>query len=86
MTPLEALAKVITLCGDSQSELARRIDKSQATVTAWVNRYGRVGPEYVLNVSEAVQWMVTPHQLRPDLYPHPDDGLPVNLRAVQAAA
>lgn len=35
----------------------------------------------VLDVSRATDYQVTPHELRRDLYPHPDDGLPTELRA-----
>lgn len=30
----------------------------------------------VLTVSRATGWRVTPHDLRPDIYPNPTDGLP----------
>jgi hypothetical protein len=30
----------------------------------------------VLNAAAATDWQVTPHDWRPDLYPHPDDGMP----------
>ena len=35
-----------------------------------------VPSERVIAVSEAIGWGVTPHQLRPDLYPNPTDALP----------
>jgi hypothetical protein len=34
----------------------------------------------VLAIAAASDWMVTPHELRPDLYPHPDDGMPPDRR------
>jgi DNA-binding transcriptional regulator YdaS (Cro superfamily) len=30
----------------------------------------------VLGIAEATDWRVTPHQLRPDLYPNAGDGIP----------
>lgn len=36
--------------------------------------------EKVIAVSAAVAHSVTPHDLRPDVYPHPEDGLPDGLR------
>ena len=30
----------------------------------------------VIDVCAATGWRVTPHELRPDLYPNADDGLP----------
>lgn len=85
-TPLN---KAIEICG-SQTALAKAATEknpqkqiTQSTVGAWVNRFGgRVGDGYVLAVSEAVNWQVTPHDLRPDLYPHPQDGLPPHMREV----
>jgi hypothetical protein len=39
----------------------------------------------VRQLAEATGWQVTPHQLRPDMYPHPDDGLPLSMRASDVA-
>lgn len=58
----------------SQSELGRRLGKKPQTVRLWFK--GRVPGEEVLRTSEALEWRVTPHDLRPDLYPNPDDSLP----------
>ena len=71
--------KIISLCG-SQSELARRLGKNSQTVSVWFRT--QVASTEVLNacrvlkVSEVVDFKVTPHELRPDLYPNPTDGLP----------
>lgn len=81
-SPLTALLKAIELCdGKTQTALGLKIGKPQATVSAWVNRFMCVGVDSVLKVSEATNWQVTPHELRPDIYPHPHDGLPENLRS-----
>jgi DNA-binding transcriptional regulator YdaS (Cro superfamily) len=40
----------------------------------------RVPAEQVLGICAATKWEVIPFELRPDLYPHPHDGLPENLR------
>lgn len=50
----------------------------QAVLKWW--RVGEVPAERVLAVCAARDWSVTPHQVRPDLYPHPHDGLPDHLR------
>ncbi|MCW3186428.1 Cro/Cl family transcriptional regulator, partial [Escherichia coli] len=39
-----------------------------------------VPSRFVLRVCELVEWKVTPHGLRPDLYPYPEDGIPDSLR------
>lgn len=36
----------------------------------------RIPSEYVLTIAAATHYQVTPHELRPDIYPHPLDGLP----------
>lgn len=41
-----------------------------------VSKWARVPAERVIPLCAATQWAVTPHQMRPDLYPHPCDGLP----------
>lgn len=65
--------KIISLCG-SQSELARRLGKNSQTVSVWFRT--QVASTEVLNACRALDWKVTPHEIRPDLYPNPTDGLP----------
>ncbi len=77
---LVALLKAVEIC-DGQTALGIRIGRPQATVSSWVNRFKCVGVDSVLKVSEATSWKVTPHELRPDIYPHPQDGLPEHLRS-----
>lgn len=74
MTPLE---NAIKLAG-SQTTLADLIGTSQQSISVW--RKSKVSPDYVLAVAKAVGYRVTPHQLRPDVYPNPDDGLPIDRR------
>lgn len=70
-----ALARAIALAG-GQSALAQRLGSTQSVIWTWANRDRRVRAEQVIPVAAAVDWQVTPHELRPDLYPHPSDGLP----------
>jgi len=78
------LLEAIEICG-SQSALGERIGKGQYLISAWVRRYGcKVAPAFVIDVARATDWKVTPHRLRPDLYPHPMDGLPAHLRLHEA--
>ncbi len=67
------------LCQMSQSELGRRLGKRPQTISVWFK--GRVPAEWVLRTSEALTWQITPHELRPDLYPNVDDGLPDEMAA-----
>lgn len=53
---------------------------SVQAVYKW-EKSGVVPPEYVLAICEEADWEVTPHDLRPDIYPHPSDGMPRSLCA-----
>ena len=75
-----SLLKAIQIC-NGQTALAEKIGKGQTLISSWVKRREcRVGADYVIEVAAATDWQVTPHELRPDLYPHPKDGLPEHLR------
>jgi DNA-binding transcriptional regulator YdaS (Cro superfamily) len=59
----------------------RPLSKVQvAHISNWINRDGKIPSEWVIACCNSVHWKVTPHELRPDIYPHPHDGLPDNLR------
>lgn len=64
--------KLLSVC--SQAELGRRMKRRAQTVNGWFKN--KIPGELVLKVSEVVDFKVTPHELRPDLYPNPTDGLP----------
>jgi DNA-binding transcriptional regulator YdaS (Cro superfamily) len=55
------------------SDLARRIGVTKSAVSQWGDE---IPPERVLSICSALCWKLTPHQIRPDLYPNPTDGLP----------
>lgn len=47
-----------------------------------VQQWGGVVPsDKVLTLCESAGWAITPHMLRPDLYPNADDALPASMRA-----
>lgn len=51
--------------------------------TAWGVQKWRVDgvpPERVIALCGLCSWSVTPHELRPDIYPSRDDGLPPELK------
>ncbi|EEV5807588.1 transcriptional regulator [Escherichia coli] len=62
----------------SQSELGRRLGKTPQTISGWFKK--RVPAEEVIPACKALGWGVTPHELRPDKYPNPTDGLPVGFK------
>lgn len=68
------LKKAILLAG-SQTALAQLINKRQSNIATWLNRDKKVPAEAVIPIAAALNFEVTPHALRPDLYPHPDDGM-----------
>lgn len=61
-----ALMRVLEVCGNNQSELARRCDVKQPHVWKWL-KTGRVPTERVHSVARASEGQVLPHELRPDL-------------------
>lgn len=81
------LEKIIDLLGGKQQQLADALATDeepikQAHVWNWLNVTVNGIPErHVIKACKSVDWQVTPHQLRPDIYPHPDDGLPNHMRS-----
>ncbi len=61
-----ALMRVLEVCGNNQSELARRCNVKQPHVWKWL-KTGRVPTERVHSVARASEGKVLPHELRPDL-------------------
>jgi DNA-binding transcriptional regulator YdaS (Cro superfamily) len=72
--------------GNSQKTFGGLIGVSQTMVSSWYFKIKRISSEKVIPVAKATHWQCTPHDLRPDLYPHPNDGLPDELRGESAAA
>ncbi|HHB7561651.1 TPA: transcriptional regulator [Klebsiella pneumoniae] len=71
---MNALERAIHIAGDA-TKLAEKLDVSLMTVSHWKKRHGGVVPQKrVFPIFNATG--VTPHELRPDLYPNPNDGLP----------
>lgn len=77
----------IKAAGRSLSEVARSFGfKSTQSVANWVIN-DQVPSERVLQLCELGGWVVTPNQLRPDIYPNPNDGMPGNdTQATTSAA
>lgn len=83
MTPKEHLQRAIDFAGNPP-ELARRIGGKMTAshIFNWLNRdKDGVSPQSVLAVCRAVDFKVTPHELRPDLYPNATDGMPLDQSA-----
>lgn len=69
---MSAVDRAIEAVGGS-AELARRIGVTTQAISQWKT----IPIERVLAVCEAAEWKISPHDLRPDVYPNPTDGLPV---------
>lgn len=77
-----------------QAKLARGIRErvpgskvGQVHVWGWLNsvKFEVPPPEVVIAISEFLDYRMTPHELRPDLYPNPTDALPDELRAAHSS-
>ncbi|NWN92270.1 helix-turn-helix domain-containing protein [Marinobacter adhaerens] len=60
----------------TQRQLADHLKVTQGLIYQWLSGHRKVSAEKTLSVCEATDWQVTPHELRPDIYPNPTDGLP----------
>lgn len=80
-----------------QAQLGRgireRIDGSkvgQVHVWGWLNaaKFEVPPAEVVIAISDFLDYRITPHELRPDLYPNPTDAIPpcVSVQSESAAA
>ncbi|HDV8498262.1 TPA: helix-turn-helix domain-containing protein [Enterobacter bugandensis] len=71
---MNGLTKAIQTVGTA-TKLASMLGIKPMSISRWKNRYRGVVPaERVLQIYNTTG--VTPHELRPDLYPNPTDGLP----------
>jgi DNA-binding transcriptional regulator YdaS (Cro superfamily) len=58
------------------SEVSRRFGfRSVQSVANWIEK-NRVPSERVVQLCEMGRWSVSPHDLRPDIYPNKGDALP----------
>ena len=69
------------IAGKNQTAFAKKLGVSQTIVNAWVRSQKRISGERVFEICMLTDWQVTPYDLRPDLYPHRQDGLPEHLRS-----
>ncbi|MCP4064670.1 MAG: helix-turn-helix domain-containing protein [Gammaproteobacteria bacterium] len=67
-----------------RSDFAKHIGVAPAYLYQMVNGIRPISPKRALSICEGSDWQVTPHELRPDIYPNPTDGLPAE-RSGEAA-
>lgn len=70
---MKALDDAIRIAG-SANKLASAIGVSGMAVSQWKSK-GAVPSSRVLKIFSVTG--ITPHELRPDLYPNPTDGIPL---------
>ena len=80
-----ALHRALDALGGNQSELARICGVKQPTVWGWINKgRGLLPAEYVLKVEAATG--IARHELRPDIFPPPDDALDIQQGQASSSA
>ncbi|EBX1067413.1 hypothetical protein DQ010_25370 [Salmonella enterica subsp. enterica serovar Oranienburg] len=60
----------------SQSEIAKKLGVKSQAVSGWFNFTGVIPADRAIPLSRILGWKITPHEIRPDIYPNPSDGLP----------
>lgn len=58
----------------SQTEIASILGMRPQAVHLWFT--SQVPAQRVIPLCEVLGWVITPHQVRHDIYPNPSDGLP----------
>lgn len=77
-----------TLDADGKERFAKACDTSLGYLYLIAGGHRHASPGTngkALRIARHSAWMVTPHDLRPDIYPNPTDGLPPEMRAQEAA-
>lgn len=59
-----------------RSDFAKHIGVAPAYLYQMVNGIRPISPKRALLICEFSDWQVTPHELRPDIYPISTDGIP----------
>lgn len=70
---VSSFQKAVDLAGGKVA-LAKALGIDRTAIYSW--REDAIPAERVIAVCEVVGWKVIPHELRPDLYPNPSDGIP----------
>ena len=73
--PMKTKVNLAVFYAGGQSALALKIGVSRQATNRW-DRSGNIPPERIIDVCRAGGWQVVPHEIRPDIYPNPGDGLP----------
>lgn len=87
---MDAFKKILDMHDGSKSALAHRLKElcpdskiSPTHVNNWLTRDFKVPAEWIIPCCETVDFEVKPNELDSKVYPNPNDGLPMHLRAVE---
>jgi hypothetical protein len=82
----QSLLKAVAMAG-GQAQLAKGVREQmpgskvgQVHVWGWLNSVKMEVPpaDVVIPMAASLDWRISPHELRPDLYPNPTDALPAD--------
>jgi DNA-binding transcriptional regulator YdaS (Cro superfamily) len=73
---MTVLQKYLDESETSRADFANALEVSESLVGHWCNGLRPVPPEQAIRVAKITKWQVTPHQLRPDIWPNATDALP----------
>jgi hypothetical protein len=62
------------------ANIAAQLNESAQTINNWIIRGVPTKDGKTLAFCKAVNYEATPHEINPVEYPHPDDGLPDEMR------
>lgn len=71
----EGVVKAIALLGN-QALLAKKCEKSQSTISDWLNGRKKIKPEHVVILMAVTDGKIPAYEFRPDLpllFPHPPE-------------
>ena len=80
---MDNLDKALKLAGGPTAVINAFGYRSTMTISQWRKR--GIPAERVIPLSRLTGWHITPHMIAPALYPHPQDGLPEEMRSGVAA-
>lgn len=75
------LREYLSLKGNTQAALAEKLDVTQGFVSHWINGRSEIPAEKVIPIYKATNGVVTPFEMRPDLYPDPNWELKLDASA-----
>jgi DNA-binding transcriptional regulator YdaS (Cro superfamily) len=73
------LETYLSSSGETQAEFAEKAGLTQGAISHLIKKARNASSETCRLIGIATSWQVSPHDLRPDMYPNPWDGLPVEL-------